>query len=174
MSLRISPMSNIRQEIQDIQEIQGITEPNTIRRTLADCQQILQETRSVEMNRWHHATSAEAVGDINCTAQTSLTPSPVGGVDMLHWMQQQKATALQELPPTGLGKFQPPTYTAHWEKETLEDPQTSPIDYAIWPHEDLAEQLIKAYFDFENLTGRFTFRRNAPRGNDYYGVTSMC
>jgi hypothetical protein len=111
MSLRISPMSNIRQEIQDIQEIQGITEPNTIRRTLADCQQILQETRSVEMNRWHHATSAEAVGDINCTAQTSLTPSPVGGVDMLHWMQQQKATALQELPPTGLGKFQPPTYT---------------------------------------------------------------
>lgn len=86
---------------------------------------------------------------------------------MLHWMQQQKATALQELPPTGLGKFQPPpTYTAHWEKETLEDPQTSPIDYAIWPHEDLAEQLIKAYFDFENLTGRFTFGRNAPQGND--------
>ncbi|KAG7548904.1 hypothetical protein FFLO_03196 [Filobasidium floriforme] len=102
------------------------------------------------------------------------------GVDMLHWMQQQKATALQELPPTGLGKFQPPTYTAQWEKETLADPQTSPIDYAIWPHEDLAEQLIKAYFDFENLTvpilNRILFKRDywALRWRHDRGFARVC
>lgn len=89
---------------------------------------------------------------------------------MINWIEQQKAVALRKHPSARIPMYQPlPTiYNAQWEKATLDNPRTIPIDFAIWPSEDLADKLIKSYFDFENLLlpilNRVLFKR------DYYAL----
>jgi hypothetical protein len=55
-----------------------------------------------------------------------------------------------------------------WETEALTPSVEIPIDYSQWPDEDLAERLIKAYFDWDNLLlpllNRVLFKR------DYYAL----
>lgn len=55
-----------------------------------------------------------------------------------------------------------------WEIDALSPSVEMPIDYSQWPDEDLAEKLIKAYFDWDNLLLPLLNRVHFKR--DYYAL----